>query len=84
MKVPIDNPDTTNEDFNYWEKVLESHGLSMDSGYPKRLERPDRRRRLVFVGSTHDLENIEEKVLEEEKILGKSSGRVVPKGHGPE
>lgn len=46
MRVPITDPDITNDDPEYWEKVLESHGLgdqsrgefSVEDGYEEPVE----------------------------------------------
>lgn len=70
-KVPkIDNPDTTNEDPLYWERVLASHGLAMSAGSPSRKMVPN-------VGNMNDLVKVEHAVYEAE------TGRVKPPGHGP-
>jgi hypothetical protein len=68
---PIENPDITNEDPKYWERVLLSHGLSPNAGaVPSR--------KVSFIGGLNNLVGKEE---EEER---KATGQVIPKGHGPE
>ena len=67
---PISNPDTHNEDPEYWEKVLSSYNLGMSRGH-----RPNRN---SFRGGINEL------VVVERQELDKDSGRVIPKGHGPD
>lgn len=67
---PITNPDLTNEDPQYWEKVLLSHGLSMKRANKPRVE--------AYIGTTQNLITLDTRNEE------KSSGRVTPPGHGPD
>jgi len=69
--VKITNPDVTNENPRYWEQVLASHGLAMSAGSPSRKMVPN-------VGNINDLVKLENAVYEQE------TGRVKPKGHGPD
>lgn len=68
---PITNPDVTNEDFKYWEKVLLSYGLSVNAGsVPSR--------KVSFIGGINNL------VGKEEEEIRKETGVVNPSGHGPD
>jgi hypothetical protein len=67
---PIANPDVTNEDPRYWDKVLLSHGLGINAGaVPSR--------KVSFIGGINNL------VGKEEEEIRKESGQVDPQGHGP-
>ena len=71
-KIPkITSPDLSNEDPNYWNRVLASHGLGMSAGSPSRKVTPN-------VGNLNDLVKVEHAVYESE------TGHVKPKGHGPD
>lgn len=75
---PIFNPDTHNTDLKYWDKVLASHGLSMERARRSRIQsgsRHDRQQvdRVSYVGSLHDLTSIEEKFAERRVFGGRRS-----------
>lgn len=83
MKAPIINPDLNNEDVLYWDKILKSHGLSMDrASRPQIRIRRHRQReeRVVFVGNSNDLEDIAEKTAK----LPSGGRHVKPSGHQPD
>ncbi len=67
---PIDDPDTTNVSPAYWEAVLLSHGLGMQRGKAS--------------AKTSLRGGIKELVSVEQIEYQKSSGRVSPKGRGPD
>ncbi len=83
---PIEHPDTSCEDYDYWNEVLNSYGLSIRRGeFPTRLVNPgtdtEHKESVgVFVGSSRDLVGVEEE--QQRKKFFK--GRVEPKGHGPD
>lgn len=70
---PIEHPDTSKEDKNYWEEVLRSHGLTMKRGFRPNVA--------SYIGGNKELVDIEGKQVEETLRGGK---RVKPIGHGPE
>lgn len=81
----IKKPDTTNESPEYWEKVLTSHGLSMERGTGPRItvtiEHEEdgtpitrRERALKYVGGSQNIIGVTEELHRER------SGRVRPKG----
>jgi hypothetical protein len=70
---PINNPDTTNTDPSYWEKVLASHGLSEGRALSTRA--------VVYVGSSKNLVDVENQQLEKKLCGGR---RARPKGYGPD
>jgi hypothetical protein len=72
---PIVNPDTECTDKEYWERVLQSHGLGMRRGEAPHL---DDLSRVLFVGGANELEGIEEEELRN------STGHVKPSGKGPD
>jgi hypothetical protein len=72
---PIIEPDTQNESREYWETVLQSHGLGMRRGEAPHI---DALSRVLFVGGVNELEGIEEQELRD------STGRVKPSGKGPD
>jgi hypothetical protein len=75
----IKNPDTANEKPSYWEKVLSSHKLSMEKGRAPRFRRNGKQiRKVKFVGGMRNIEGIQEQQFR------KRTGRVEPKGHGPD
>jgi hypothetical protein len=53
MAKPIENPDLSNTSPDYWEKVLQSHGLGVNTGSPER-------RRAWGVGGVYALTMVEE------------------------
>lgn len=67
---PIDDPDTENVNPAYWEAVLLSHGLGMQRG--------------KAAAKTSVMGGIRELVSVEQITYQKNSGRVSPKGHGPD
>lgn len=56
----------------FWEKKLQKAGLGMDAG------RDPGHRKLTYIGSGADVDALNE------QLVGKRSGRVKPKGHGPD
>lgn len=88
---PIEHPDLTNEDPDYWNKVLNSHGLSMERAARPRIQlgsRDDRQAgrvkwqdRVDYVGSSQDLVRVEE-IQNNASVRG--GRRVEPSGHRPE
>lgn len=76
---PIKKPDTENTDPKYWDKVLTSHGLSMERGKPPLIRMPDGRRlrMILYVGGIQELDSLME------EMAGRN-GRVTPEGHGPD
>lgn len=79
---PIENPDITNEDPDYWSDVLTSWDLSLEKGSPPRFwvnrdtETPILYRRLNFVGTSENLQGVQEQQFR--RKLGKTS----PSGTG--
>lgn len=75
----IKKPDTANEKPEYWEQVLTSHKLSMESGRAPRFRRNGKQvRKVKFVGDMSNIEGVQERQYR------KRTGRVVPDGHGPD
>lgn len=71
--------DTKNETQRYWDEVLNKMGLSMDSGLPPARHRKGRLERVAFTaGGSQDIVRLDEQEYVRE------SGRVVPKGRGPD
>jgi len=67
---PITNPDTENTDPKYWERVLKTHNLAMTRG--------SNQDSVSYQGTIKDLIKLDTGMYEKE------TGRVVPKGHGPD
>ena len=63
--------DTENTTKEYWDKVLEEEGLSMNAGLDPG------HRKLLRVGGTADLERIHAAIVT-------YTGKVRPPGHGPD
>ena len=63
--------DTENTTKEYWDKVLEEEGLSMNAGLDPG------HRKLLRVGGTADLERIHAAIVT-------YTGKVKPPGHGPD
>lgn len=83
MKAPITDPDLQNEDPSYWDKILKSHGLSMERASRPRIwvnKRTHREERIVLVGNSNDLEDIAEKTAK----LPSGGKKVKPSGHQPD
>lgn len=90
-KEPISNPDPSNIDPSYWEKVLSSHNLSMErASRPSvrlgtRAQRREgfnfRQERVASVGNSQDLVSIEE---QQTRIHVRGGKRIEPSGHPPD
>lgn len=83
---PIVNPDPNNTDLKYWDKVLASHGLSMERARRSRIQlgpRGERQQveRLTYVGNSKDLVSMEEK---QARIRVRGGRRVRPEGSEPD
>ena len=100
LTEPITNPDTTNTDLEYWNKVLNSHGLSMERASRPRVQlgsREERKagkarkvQRIISVGTSNDVVRVEA-ALHEDHITHIKNGRrigsgrtVRPHGFGPD